>query len=103
MAIQIRLTLSRRIDLRKRFWLRVIVFPALFAVINALFIGCVYVLNALNWLDFQLEEFAWFAWAYPISIFFILSLSSVLKLRAEDRASKQETEPHEKSEADSAR
>ncbi|MGB0370628.1 MAG: hypothetical protein ACPGN3_04700 [Opitutales bacterium] len=73
--------------MRKRFWLRVVVFPALFALINGAGIGFIYVLKALGVMNFQLEGLAWFAWAYPITIFFVLSIFSILKLRAEEKNS----------------
>ena len=85
MDIQIRQTHSRRIDLRRRFWLRVVVFPALLAAINAAGIGLIYLFKIFGWFEFRLEGFAWFALGYPISIFFILAIFSILKLRAEDR------------------
>ena len=71
--------------MHKRTWLRVVVFPGIIALINGAGISFFYILNALGWFDFRLEGFAWFAWGYPLSVFFVLATFSILKLRAETK------------------
>ena len=73
--------------MRKRFWLRVVVFPLLIAAVNAAGVGLFYLGNFLGLTQFNLDKFGKFAFGYPVTVFFILAIFSILKLRGEDGAS----------------
>ena len=69
--------------MHKRTWLRVIVFPAIIAGINALGISLFYVANWAGLMNFRLDGFLWIAIGYPLTVFVVLAIFSILKLRGE--------------------